>query len=608
MKYKTIPEMFYKQTEVNKGKVVRRHKKDGTWIDITWDEARERVESFALGLIKLGIHAKDRVSLLSENRDEWYISDLAVQSVGAVLVPIYATNTPQQIKYILNNSESVALIVSTAPQLGKLRDVKKDIPGLKYIITLDEVVSDIGNIMQFNGILALGRSSGLKDELNKRMAGILSEDIATIIYTSGTTGDPKGVMLTHKNLLSNAESSYEVLKSEIGEGEVILSFLPLSHSFARTADYYVPMFHGKGVQVLAESLEKLPENLIEVKPTMFVSVPRVFEKVYGKVISQVEADKPMKKKIFYWAVSVGKQATPYYLGNKPLPFPLSMKHRLAAALVFKKIKGAVGGRLKFATSGGAPLPKELGEFFFALGIKIIEGYGLTETSPVLTVNPPDKFKFGTVGKPIPGCEIKIATDGEVLARGPMIMKGYYKKPEATKEVIDENGWFHTGDIGFIDNEGYLHITDRKKDIIVTAGGKNIAPQPIENKLKMNKYIEEVVIIGDRKPYCVALLVPSYEVLEDTAKKEGITYNSKEELLSNPHIKTLMEDAVEEVNKGLARYETIKKFALIPSLFTQETGELTPTLKVKRWAVEQKYKKTVDELYETQSSKPDSEAE
>lgn len=602
MKYKTIPEMFYQQARNNKGRALIRYKNAGSWIDIRWEEEQEYVESFALGLLKLGVAPSEKVAILSENRYEWYVSDLAIQSIGAIVVPIYATNTPEQIRYIINNSESVAIIASTSQQLNKLIGIKNDVPGLRYIITLDELRSKTDNAMNFSSILALGRSSGLAQELEKRLSGISSEDVATIIYTSGTTGDPKGVMLTHKNLLSDTEATYEVMKKELGDNEIMLSFLPLSHSFARTADYYVPIFHARGLQVLAESLDKLSENLMEIKPTMFVSVPRVFEKVYGKVIAQVEADKPAKRKIFYWAVAVGKRASSYFLDNKPLPFFLSLQHKLATVLVFNKIKDAVGGRLKFASSGGAPLPKELGEFFFALGIKIIEGYGLTETSPVMTVNPPDKFKFGTVGKPIPGCELKIANDGEVLTRGPMIMKGYYKKPEATQEVIDENGWFHTGDIGFVDNEGYLHITDRKKDIIVTAGGKNIAPQPIENRLKMSKYIEEVVIIGDRKPYCVALIVPSFEVLEDMAKKEAIQYGSKEALLEHPRIKTVIDDAVAEVNRGLARYETIKKFALIPALFTQETGELTPTLKVKRWAVEKKYKNIVEQLYEIQPAK------
>jgi long-chain acyl-CoA synthetase len=337
-------------------------------------------------------------------------------------------------------------------------------------------------------------------------------------------------------------------------------------------------------------------NLKEIKPTMFVSVPRVYEKVYGKIISQVESDKPMKRKIFYWAVSVGSAAAPYLMENKPLPFSLKLKYKLAGILVFKKIKEAVGGRLKFAISGGAPLSKELGEFFFALGIKIVEGYGLTETSAIFMANPPKKVKFGTVGKPFKGYELKIARDGEILLKGANIMKGYYKNPEATKEVLDKDGWLSSGDIGFIDKEGYLHITDRKKDLIVTAGGKNIAPQPIENKLKMNMYIDEAVMIGDKRPYCVALIVPSFEMLKDVAKKEGISYSDEKELIEHPRVKELIEEALAEVNSGFAKYETIKKFALIPQLFSQETGELTPTIKVKRGAVEKKYKALIDELY------------
>lgn len=601
MKYKTIPDMFYKQAEAHKGKIVRKYKVNGKWIDITWDESREAVESFAMGLIKLGIKPKEQVAILSENRNEWYISDLAIQSIGACVVPIYSTNTPDQIKYIVNDSESVAVVVSTPLQYQKIKIKRNEIPNLKHIITMDAPAQSDDGVVLLSGVINLGRNSGLQSELGKRIAGISSDDMATIIYTSGTTGDPKGVMLTHRNIVSDTEAAHEQFKNEMGE-ETILSFLPLSHSFARTADYYVPMFHGNGVQVIAESVEKLPDNLLEIKPTMFVSVPRVFEKVYGKVIAKVEADKPIKKKIFYWAVSVGKKASVYQLADKPLPLLLFIKHKIAGKLVFAKIKEGVGGKLKFAAAGGAPLPKELGEFFFALGVKIIEGYGLTETSPVLTVNPPSKLKFGTVGKPISGCELKVASDGEILAKGPMIMKGYYKKPEATKEAIDDKGWFHTGDIGFIDEEGYLHITDRKKDIIVTAGGKNIAPQPIENKLKMSKYIEEVVIIGDRKPYCVALIVPSFEVLGDMAIKEGIAYTSKEQLLENARIKAAIDEAVAEVNNGLARYETIKRFALIPALFTQETGELTPTLKVRRWAVEEKYKDIIEHLYEVQTAK------
>ncbi len=594
MEYRSIPDMYYKQAERNKGKVLIRHKKEGTWVDITWDQNKDATESLALGLIKLGIKPQEKVCILSENRNEWYVSDIGIQSTGAVTVPIYATNTPDQVAYIVNNSDAVDIIISTDKQYAKVKAEKKNMPNLRHIISFDKL-DNAPDVLWFPDVLASGKASGMKQELEKRLKDIKSGDLATIIYTSGTTGDPKGAMLTQSNLLSITDTAYDSFKDELTD-EVMLSFLPLSHGYARIADFYVPLYHAKGVQAIAESIDKVADNLREIKPTMFVSVPRVYEKVYGKIISQVEADKPMKKKIFYWAVSVGSAAAPYLMENKPLPFFLSLKYKLAGILVFKKIKEAVGGRLKFAISGGAPLSKELGEFFFALGIKIVEGYGLTETSAIFMANPPKKVKFGTVGKPFKGYQLKIAPDGEILLKGDNVMKGYYKKPEATKEVLDKDGWLSSGDIGFIDKEGYLHITDRKKDLIVTAGGKNIAPQPIENKLKMNMYIEEAVMIGDKRPYCVALIVPSFEVLKDVAKREGIPYTNEKDLIEQPRVKELIEAALNEVNSGFAKYETIKKFALIPQLFSQETGELTPTIKVKRNAVEKKYKAIIDGLY------------
>jgi long-chain acyl-CoA synthetase len=594
MEYRSIPDMYYKQAERNKGKVIIRHKKEGKWIDVTWDQNKDSAESLACGLIKLGIKPQEKVCILSENRNEWYNSDIAIQSAGAVTVPIYATNTPEQVAYIVNNSDAIAIILSTEQQYNKVAMKKKDMPNLRHVITMDKLNGKEG-VLWFYDVAVSGKPADLKQELDKRLKNINPGDLATIIYTSGTTGDPKGVMLTQTNLLSITDAAYDSFRDELTE-EVMLSFLPLSHGYARIADFYVPLYHAKGVQAIAESIDKVADNLKEIKPTMFVSVPRVYEKVYGKIISQVESDKPMKRKIFYWAVSVGSAAAPYLMENKPLPFSLKLKYKLAGILVFKKIKEAVGGRLKFAISGGAPLSKELGEFFFALGIKIVEGYGLTETSAIFMANPPKKVKFGTVGKPFKGYELKIARDGEILLKGANIMKGYYKNPEATKEVLDKDGWLSSGDIGFIDKEGYLHITDRKKDLIVTAGGKNIAPQPIENKLKMNMYIDEAVMIGDKRPYCVALIVPSFEMLKDVAKKEGISYSDEKELIEHPRVKELIEEALAEVNSGFAKYETIKKFALIPQLFSQETGELTPTIKVKRGAVEKKYKALIDELY------------
>ncbi len=594
MEYRSIPEMYYRQAEKNKGKAIVRHKKEGKWIDVTWDQNKDSAESFACGLIKLGIKPQDKICLLSENRNEWYVSDIAIQSAGAVTVPIYATNTPEQVAYIVNNSDAVAIIISTEQQYNKIKMKKSNMPNLKYIISMDKLNNGEG-VIWFYDVATSGKSADLKQELDKRLKGINSEDLASIIYTSGTTGDPKGVMLTQSNLLSITDAAYDLFKDELTE-EVMLSFLPLSHGYARIADFYVPIYHAKGIQAIAESIDKVADNLKEIKPTMFVSVPRVYEKVYGKIISQVESDKPMKKKIFYWAVSVGSAAAPYLMEGKPLPLFLSLKYKLAGLLVFKKIREAVGGRLKFAISGGAPLSKELGEFFFALGIKIVEGYGLTETSAIFMANPPKKVKFGTVGKPFKGYELKIAPDGEILLKGSNVMKGYYKNPEATKEVLDKDGWLASGDIGFVDKEGYLHITDRKKDLIVTAGGKNIAPQPIENKLKMNMYIDEAVMIGDKRPYCVALIVPSFEILKDVARKEGISYNSEKELIDHLRIKELISAAIDETNSGFAKYETIKKFALIPQLFSQETGELTPTIKVKRNAVEKKYREIIEGLY------------
>ncbi|MCL4478527.1 MAG: long-chain fatty acid--CoA ligase [Deltaproteobacteria bacterium] len=594
MDYRSIPEMYYKQADRNKGRVIIKHKKDGKWFDITWDQNRELTEALACGLIKLGIKPQEKVCILSENRNEWYVSDIAIQSAGAVTVPVYATNTPDQVAYIVNDSDAVAIIISTAQQYNKIKTKRNEMPNLKYVISMDKLNNENG-IMWFYDVTASGRSNELKDGLDKILNAINPQDLATIIYTSGTTGDPKGVMLTQGNLLSITDASYDAFKDELTD-EVMLSFLPLSHGYARIADFYVPLYHAKGIQAIAESIDKIADNLKEIHPTMFVSVPRVYEKVYGRIISQVEADKPIKKKIFYWAISVGRKAAPYLMESKSLPLSLAFQYQFANILVFKKIKQAVGGRLKFAIAGGAPLSKELGEFFFALGIKIIEGYGLTETSAIFMANPPKKIKFGTVGKPFKGYELRIASDGEILLKGSNVMKGYYKKPEATKEILDKDGWLYSGDIGFVDSEGYLHITDRKKDLIVTAGGKNIAPQPIENKLKMNKYIDEAVMIGDKRPYCVALIVPSFEMLEDAAKKEGIAYNDKEDLIGKPRINELISAAIEDVNKGLARFETIKKFILIPQLFSQESGELTPTIKVKRSAVEKKYKDVIEELY------------
>jgi long-chain acyl-CoA synthetase len=473
--------------------------------------------------------------------------------------------------------------------------IRANVPNLKKVVILDALDANPAPdfIITLDELKKMGKPEKDKKVLDGRSQAVQPDDIITIIYTSGTTGDPKGAMITHKNILSNCEDIATFVP--LNDTFVALSFLPLSHVFERTAGYYGMMFYGATI-AYAESIDKIVDNMAEVRPLIMVSVPRVYEKMYAKIIEGVEAGSPSKKKIFYWAVATGKQTIPYRLGGKAIPLGLSIKYAIAKKLVFSKIKAILGGRLLFFVSGGAPLAKDLGEFFFAADVAIIEGYGLTETSPILTVNPYGKMKFGTAGKPIPNCEIKIAPDGEILARGPMIMKGYFKKPEATAEAIEKDGYFHTGDIGFLDNEGYLHITDRKKDLIVTAGGKNIAPQPIENSLKMNRYVEQVAMIGDKKPYCVALVVPKFEAIESYAKQNNIAYKNRRELVDHPRIVELIQNAIDSINATLAKYETIKKIKILPNEFTQETGELTPTLKVKRRVIMEKYKDIIEELY------------
>ncbi len=595
MKYKNIPEMFFSQAKKYGDKAVQKYKKDGKWINISWNQAKSIVEQVGLGLIELGLQEKDNVCLLSENRPEWAHADLGIISAGGVNVPIYATNTPQQVEYIINDAEAKYIFVSNKLQLDKVMAIRTDVPKLKKVIVFDALDKNPAPdfLMTLDELKKLGRPEKDKKILDSRYQAIQLDDIITIIYTSGTTGDPKGAMLTHKNILSNCEDGSAYVP--VNDTFIALSFLPLSHVFERTSGYYGMLFFGVTI-AYAESIDKIVDNMAEVKPFIMISVPRVYEKMYAKIIEGVEAGSPSKRKIFYWAVATGKQTIPYRLGGNALPVGLSIKYAIAKKLVFSKIKNILGGRLLYFVSGGAPLSKELGEFFYAADVTIIEGYGLTETSPVLTTNPYGKMKFGTAGKPIPNCEIKIAPDGEILARGPMIMKGYFKRPEATAEAIEKDGYFHTGDIGFLDNQGYLHITDRKKDLIVTAGGKNIAPQPIENSLKMNRYIEQVAMIGDKKPYCVALVVPKFDAIESYAKQNNIAYTDKRELAEHPRIIELIQNAIDGVNASLAKYETIKKIKILPNEFTQETGELTPTLKVKRKVIMEKYKDIIEELY------------
>ncbi len=538
----TIPELYKYLTEdfgPKKGGHAIQRKVDNVYKGITYQELKEETDAFAFGLAALGLKKDDCVALISENRPEWVYADFAMQLLGIINVPLYPSLTSDSIEYILNDSESKAIIVSTGFQLNKVQKIMKNCKHLKHIIILNDHddVSASDNLFTFKQIQEKGKSIQKNNpELLKRTSAEIKEnDICTIIYTSGTTGEPKGVILTHENIISNVNAVLDVYP--ITKEDIFLSFLPLCHIFERMAGYYTAFAAGCTVYY-AESIEKVATNLQEAKPTLMTSVPRLFERIQSRIIKNIESQSVTKQKIFYWALQIGNQfAAAKKKGNVPLT--LSIKHGIADKLVFKKIREKTGGRLRFFISGGAALPKELGEFFEAVGIKIVEGYGLTESSPVITANRPDDYKFGTVGKPLPGVEVKIATDGEILARGPNIMKGYYKKKKETEETII-NGWLHTGDIGVFDSEGYLMITDRKKHLFKTSAGKYIAPTHIENIFLASKYIDQFVLIGDKRMFLSALIVPDYEALKEYADAHKIPYKNEADLTNNEQIYKLIE--------------------------------------------------------------------
>lgn len=596
MKYNNLGDMFF--SDKNPDELAYKHKKDGQWISITFKEAQEKVEQIAAALIELGIQKGDKVSIMSSNRVEWSYTDYAVVSIGAILVPIYPTLTAEHTLYILNDSESKIVIVSDLHQAEKI-DAVKD----KLEFTKDFYLIDYEDYDESNGWNKFESFYQTGEEFLKSNAAVVKdtiktvdlESLATIIYTSGTTGEPKGAMLTHSNFLSNIESAAKVFKF-YKQDDIVLSFLPLSHILERMAGHYQSMYHGVPV-AYAESIDQVPENILDIRPTLFVSVPRLFEKIYAKVIENVEMGSFLKRKIFYWAINIGKKYIHRIMNHEKIPVMLKLKRSLAFKLVFTKISDKLGGRIRFMVSGGAPLSPEIAEFFGSAGLYVLEGYGLTETSPVIAVNQLDKFRYGTVGPLLPDVEVKIADDGEILSRGKHIMKGYYKKEADTSEVIEEDGWFHTGDIGHLDENGFLMITDRKKNIIVTSGGKNIAPQLIENQLIKSKYIEQVLVIGDKKKYCTAVIVITKEPIIQWANTNNVNISNINEINDNKQVKKLIQSEIDKLSGGFASFETIKDFFIAPEEFTIENGMLTPTLKVKRKEVEEKYKEQIDSMYE-----------
>lgn len=597
VQFSTIPEMFQKLTEKNAGesKPVLMYKETGVYKGLSYAELRRRVDLFAFGLASLGIKRGDRVSIIAENRPEWVIADQAIVMLGGVTVPVYPTMTAKQNEYIFNDAGVRFAIVSNQFQLTKVLKAKECAPGLEKIVLMNEKgpIAEPDTIA-FSDVLRMGEKYGQEnpDHLRASRSMVKPEDVLTIIYTSGTTGNPKGVMLTHANLCSNIISSADVIP--LGPGDTLLSFLPLSHSFERMAGYYTAMACGSTI-AYAETVETVRDNMLEVRPTVVTTVPRLFERIHSRVLKQVDNGPALKKKIFHWAIGVGRAYAAQGKKGKKNPL-LAAKRLVADRLVFSKLKERTGGRIRFFVSGGAALAREFGEFFEAVGLTIIEGYGLTETSPVISANRVDEYRFGTVGKPIPGVEVKIARDGEILARGPNIMKGYWNNPEATKEMIDTEGWLHTGDIGVVDAEGFLHITDRKKHLFVSSGGKNIAPQPIENLFLGSKYIEQFMLIGDRRMFLTALIVPDFEALKEYADARSIRYTDNADLAAHPEINELIEKDISTIQKDLANYERVRKFTLLEKQFSIEDGELTPTQKVRRKIIEERYAHLIEGMY------------
>ncbi len=567
-------------------------KQEGAFVPISTAEWEARVRRLSAGLRELGLGRGDKVVIFSENRPEWVITDFAVLCAGAVSVPIYTSLMPEQVRYIIADSDAKIVVCSNRELWLKIDAVRKDLPLVKHFVMIDEEapagVLTLGEVMA-RGKIAAEAAPGAFDET---AMAVQPDEIASIIYTSGTTGLPKGVMLSHGNFVSNSKALDAV--TDFNHTDTILSFLPLSHVLERMTTF---SFLYKGASIAyAESIDTVAENLIEVRPTIMISVPRLFDKIYAKVMDNILTQSLVKRRIFFWALKVGKKVSAKKLRHEPIPRSWEVQRGLAAKLVFSKILEKTGGRVKFFVSGGAPLSKDVAEFFHAIGIIILEGYGLTETSPVLTCNTFEKLRFGAVGPVVPGVEIKIAPDGEVLARGPNVMKGYYKKEAETREAL-EGGWFHTGDIGYFDPDGFLVITDRKKDLIVTAGGKNVAPQPIENMLKTNPYIANAVVVGGSRKFISALIVPEFGKLEAYAKESAIPFKDRADLCAKEEIREFMLAEVNRATPDLASYERIKKIALLDRDFDIESGEVTPTLKVKRSFVEKKYTALIDSLYE-----------
>ncbi|MFZ1050491.1 MAG: long-chain fatty acid--CoA ligase [Candidatus Sulfotelmatobacter sp.] len=586
MSLATLNDIFFAATERNLDRAML-YRDAGKWLPISSSDFRSKVAATGGALQEWGIHKGDRVAILSENRPEWSIADFAILLLGAITVPVYATLTPEQTAYALRDSGSSVIFVSTEHQLRKVQTILS-LTQIQKIVVMDhlQIPSDLAaSSILMDQFMTQGPLT-LDPQTESFARSIQPDDVATIIYTSGTTGISKGAMLTHGNMASNIACS--LLDFDMRPGLVSVSFLPLSHVTARHVDLAL-LYHGVTL-AYCPFIEHLPQTLLEVRPTLCVSVPRVYEKIYAK--TETTARGFPKRAIYRWALSVGRAHKPEILAGG---IPTSPSWKLANKLVFSKIRAGMGGNVETFISGGAPLGRELAEWFATVGIRIHEGYGLTETSPVIAVNSPIHHRIGTVGKILPNLEVRIAEDGEILVRGPSVFKGYWNRPEETQNAF-QDGWFKTGDIGHIDADGYLSVTDRKKELIKTSGGKFIAPQPIENSLKLNALVGTAAIIGDKRKFAFVLISPNFALLEDWARSNNIAFSSRAELVANAKVRALYDGIVEEINKSLARFEKLKRVLLVPDEFTADNGALTPTLKLRRRVVEDRYRRQIDDLY------------